>query len=98
MIAQLGQQPITYAYKDMDINEFAKLQQNSHNFQLSGSIRSLERDLTMIASFGLVDKLKEGVHSVIEELYNSGVNTRIITGDHKDTALFIAREMGIMEK
>ena len=35
---------------------------------------------------------------MIEELYNSGINTRIITGDHKDTALFIAREMGIMEK
>ena len=42
--------------------------------------------------------MKEGVHKVIEELYDSGVNTRIITGDHKDTALFIAREMGIIEK
>ena len=34
---------------------------------------------------------------MIEQLYDSGVNTRIITGDHKDSALFLARELGIME-
>jgi magnesium-transporting ATPase (P-type) len=51
----------------------------------------------LVASFGIVDKLKEGIHDVIEELYDSGVNTRIITGDHKETAIHTAREMGIIE-
>jgi P-type E1-E2 ATPase len=49
-----------------------------------------------VASFGLSDRLKEGIHTVIEQLYDCGVNTRIITGDHKDTALFVARELDIM--
>jgi len=57
----------------------------------------LERDLILVASFGFIDRLKEGIHTVIEELYDSGINTRIITGDHKDTALFVAKELGIME-
>lgn len=55
-----------FAYKDMDVNEFAKIQHTSHNFELSGSIKTLERDLILVASFGLLDRFKEGIHKVIE--------------------------------
>ncbi len=68
----------------------------NHNFSIGGSYRQLEQGLILVANFGLSDRLKENVDLVLDELYNADVNTRIVTGDHKESALFIARELGII--
>lgn len=51
------------------------------------SLKQIERELVIVASVGIRDELKESNHSVIEKLYDAGINTRIITGDHKDSAI-----------
>ena len=39
-----------------------------------------------------------GVVESINNLYEAGTNTRILSGDHKETALKVAREIGIAEE
>lgn len=46
---------------------------------------------------GLIDPLRDGVVESINSLYESGTNTRILSGDHKESALATAREIGIAE-
>lgn len=41
------------------------------------------------------DPVRDGVKEVISGLLQSGVRTVILTGDHKDTALAVAREIGL---
>ena len=51
----------------------------------------------MAASFGLIDPLRNGVQEIVLDLHQAGTNTRIISGDHKESAIFTARQIGIME-
>jgi len=53
--------------------------------------------LTLIATFGLSDRIREDARNVVEDLKDAGVTTRMITGDHKETALFVAREIGVVK-
>ena len=54
--------------------------------------------MTLVATIGLIDPLREGVIEAINNLYESGTNTRIISGDHKESALKTARDIGIAEE
>lgn len=50
-----------------------------------------------MATFGFEDELREGVAKVVNDLYEGGTNTRIISGDHKEVVIQIARKLGIIE-
>lgn len=52
--------------------------------------------MTFLASFALKDELRDGVHNVIDKLFNSGINVRMISGDNIETAKAVAREAGIL--
>lgn len=41
------------------------------------------------------DPVRRGVGTAIQEIQNSGVRTKIVTGDHEGTAVFVAKELGI---
>jgi Ca2+-transporting ATPase len=43
------------------------------------------------------DPIRSGVKSAIERMTASGVQTVIVTGDHRGTAAFVARELGILD-
>jgi len=58
----------------------------------------IERDLTLVATIGLIDPLREGVIKSINDLYLAGTNTRILSGDHKEAALHAARILAIVEE
>ncbi len=61
-------------------------------------IRRLERDMIFTGIVGLKDPVREGVKEAVSLFKGAGVKTVMITGDHVDTALAIARELGIAEK
>lgn len=61
-------------------------------------IDSLETDLIFIGLVGMIDPPREEVKPAIAECKKSGIKTIMITGDHKNTAFAIAKELGIAEE
>ena len=57
----------------------------------------LEQDLTWIGMCGMIDPIRPEVSDAIRKCRNAGIRPIMITGDHKDTAMAIARELGILK-
>ncbi len=57
----------------------------------------LEQDLCFVGLTGMIDPVRPEVKDAISECAAAGIRPVMITGDHKDTAVAIARELGIIE-
>lgn len=57
----------------------------------------LEQELCYIGLTGMIDPVRPEVKAAIEECRGAGIRPIMITGDHKDTAVAIAMELGIIE-
>ena len=57
----------------------------------------LEQDLTWIGMCGMIDPIRPEVKDAIVQCQNAGIRPVMITGDHKDTASAIARDLGILK-
>lgn len=51
--------------------------------------------LTLVGLLGIRDDLRAGVGASVEEMRRAGIQTVMITGDKKETAMAIAKEAGI---
>ncbi|MGL5381124.1 cation-translocating P-type ATPase [Clostridium sp.] len=60
-------------------------------------IDRLEDDLIFVGLMGMIDPPREEVKTSIEVSKKAGIKTVMITGDHKNTAVAIAKELGIAE-
>ena len=56
----------------------------------------LEQQLTYLGLTGMIDPVRPEVKAAIEECRSAGIRAVMITGDHKDTAVAIAKELGII--
>lgn len=56
----------------------------------------LEKDLTYLGLSGMIDPVRPEVKAAIEECRGAGIRPIMITGDHKDTAVAIGMELGII--
>jgi Ca2+-transporting ATPase len=57
----------------------------------------MEKDLILLGFVGMIDPPREEVKLSIQKAKSAGVTTIMITGDHKNTAFAIARELGIAD-
>jgi Ca2+-transporting ATPase len=57
----------------------------------------LERDLCFLGLTGMIDPVRPEVKPAIAECRAAGIRPVMITGDHKDTAVAIATELGIID-
>ena len=57
----------------------------------------LEQDLCFIGLTGMIDPVRPEVKDAIVECRQAGIRPVMITGDHKDTAVAIATELGIID-
>ncbi|MDK2849788.1 MAG: P-type Ca2+ transporter type [Candidatus Woesearchaeota archaeon] len=81
--AQEGKRVLALAYKD--------------NIGFSGvsNLENLEHSLVFVGLVSLNDPPRPEVKKAIEECKNAGIRVIMITGDNPDTALAIAKEVGI---
>ncbi|MGN0777565.1 MAG: cation-translocating P-type ATPase [Aristaeellaceae bacterium] len=61
------------------------------------SPEALEHDMTFIGMTGMIDPVRPEVKAAVELCKDAGIRPIMITGDHIDTAVAIARELGILQ-
>ena len=57
----------------------------------------LEKELCYLGLAGMIDPVRPEVVDAIAECRSAGIRPVMITGDHKDTAVAIAKQLGIVE-
>ncbi|MBQ3404779.1 MAG: HAD-IC family P-type ATPase, partial [Oscillospiraceae bacterium] len=58
----------------------------------------LEHDLIFLGLYGMIDPCREEVFDAIHRCKEAGIRPVMITGDHKDTAVAIGRQLNILDR
>ncbi|MBM3272866.1 HAD-IC family P-type ATPase [Candidatus Kaiserbacteria bacterium] len=56
------------------------------------------RNLTLLGFLGMIDPLRAGAREAVAECHRAGVLVSMVTGDHRVTALAIARDLGLADR
>ena len=76
---------LAFAYKEMD------------HMPTKEEMETIESGLTFIGMVGMIDPPREEAKKAVEKCKHAGIKTVMITGDHKITAVAIAKKLGILE-
>ncbi|MBN1682283.1 cation-transporting P-type ATPase [Candidatus Bathyarchaeota archaeon] len=61
-------------------------------------VNDIENDLTFVGMQGMIDPPREEVPLAIQTAQNAGIRSIMVTGDHRVTAVAIARQIGIIKE
>jgi len=84
-----------YTSKGLRVVAVAKKELNSYYPKSSANWREIDNRLIFIGFFAIKDPLRKDIKETINLCIKSGIWPVIITGDHKLTAMAIAREAGL---
>lgn len=76
---------LAFAYKEID------------HLPTKEEMKTIEKDLTFVGMVGMIDPPREEAKKAVEKCKHAGIKTVMITGDHKVTAVAIAKKLGILE-
>lgn len=76
---------LAFAYKEID------------HLPTKEEMKTIESDLTFVGMVGMIDPPREEAKKAVEKCKHAGIKTVMITGDHKVTAVAIAKKLGILE-
>ena len=85
------------AMADQALRVLAAAQRSWDALPEDQSADALERDLTFLGLAGMIDPIRPEVRDAIAQCRTAGIRAVMITGDHRDTAVAIARQLGILE-
>ena len=84
------------AMADRALRVLAAAKRNWETKPADNTPEYLEQELCFIGLTGMIDPVRPEVKAAIEECAAAGIRPVMITGDHKDTAVAIAKELGII--
>lgn len=84
------------AMADKALRVLAAAQRMHREAPTSTDPAELERELCFLGLAGMIDPVRPEVKAAIEECRLAGIRPIMITGDHVDTAVAIAKELGIL--
>ncbi len=76
---------LAFGYKELD------------HMPTKPEMANMESDIIYIGMVGMIDPPREEARVAVEKCKNAGIKTVMITGDHKITAIAIAKALGILE-
>mgnify|MGYP004533970763 FL=1 len=76
---------LAFAYKELD------------HIPSKEEMKTIESNLTFVGMVGMIDPPREEAKRAVEKCKHAGIKTVMITGDHKITAVAIAKKLGILE-
>ena len=92
----VGFRTLAFAYKDFTLEEFQDLKQQYNNFEREEDRAILESQLTFVGLFALFDPLRPKVTRSVQFAKNGHLTTRLVSGDHIETAKAVAVQAGII--
>ena len=76
---------LAFAYKELE------------HMPSKAEMKTIESDLTFIGMVGMIDPPRIEAKRAVEKCKKAGIKTVMITGDHKVTAVAIAKKLGILK-
>ena len=97
-------QPITKEFREQVLNKNKEMADNAlrvlglayTTYKDGFDEANLEHDLIYVGFVGMKDPIRVEVKDAIAKCQMAGIKVIMITGDHKDTAVAIAKELGII--
>ncbi len=89
-MASTGLRVIAVAHRPVDPSEIANISEIQQD--------ELEKNLVLTGFLGIEDPIRKEVPAAVKKCFSAGINVILITGDHPDTALAVARKSGVVEK
>ncbi|XP_071693969.1 phospholipid-transporting ATPase 6-like [Rutidosis leptorrhynchoides] len=103
-----GMRTLALAYKKLEESEYSNWAEKFHKAQIaSGPNReelleelsdSMERELTLVGSTAVEDKLQKGVPECIDRLALAGLKIWVLTGDKMETAINIGFSCSLLRQ
>lgn len=82
---------------DQALRVLAAAKRSWNQFPTNSDPGYLERNLCFLGLSGMIDPVRPEVKAAIEECREAGIRPVMITGDHRDTAAAIAKQLGIIK-
>ena len=84
------------AFADRALRVLAAAYKNYDALPDNTDPENIENNLTFIGLTGMIDPVRPEVVGAVAECKQAGIRAIMITGDHRDTAIAIATELGIL--
>jgi Ca2+-transporting ATPase len=99
-MASQGLRTLTLTFKDLGEKQGAAVsgEVGAEGSAAVDQLASLEKDMTLLAAFGIKDPLRKEVPEAVRKCQRAGITVRMLTGDSLLTAKNIAKECGILTR
>ena len=94
--AKKAYRTLLIAYNELSFEEYEELKTQNNNFASEKDREVLEKGLTIVGIYALLDPLRPEIKDSVLKCFKAGINIRMVTGDNIDTAKAIAIEAGLV--
>jgi len=92
-----GLRTVAVAVKEFDVNNLPG-EDVSEDEKRKFFEHIVNADLDLLGFCGIHDSIRQEVPSLVRDTRRAGINVIMVTGDHKETALFVAKTVGIYKE